>query len=791
MIEVGKNSKINIKWKVSPYDFSKEKVNEIIAKASNKYNISKSRITVSPIFKTVNDNGEKIELTNDIVSNIQDPNFQVKLFQDYLNINNIQDYDFDLIKKIDFNLNNKIDYQSFDKYRRFQIKWIKWDNFLSYGKDNYFDFSSLKGLVLLDGENQSGKTTFAIDLIHFLLFGKTDKVDLQSNIFNKHLPKENKVEVEGCINIDGEDFIIKRILTRPTYERRSSKSKVNQKVEYYKIVGQDKETLEDYVDLKQDENSAKTNKIIKEAIGREDDFDLAMSITETNLDDLIEKKDTERGRLLSRWIGLLPLETKDTLARAQYNQEVKPYLLSNQYNKETLKNEIEAYKVSSQSLADRNEVIKGYIASLDSEIEACEKDRAALLQSKDKVDETLLSFNIVTLKASIEDITQRGIRSKGILQDVDSKINAIGDVDFSVAEYDKKCALLNEYSIKKGSLSEKYNSINANILSLEKSEYCPTCGRKFENVDNSQKINELKQELSNVVNDGKDAATNIEALSKEIESMKNKRDLYNTKNNYIMQKSSIELDISRLRNDLTEKLLLQKNYENNSTAIEKNQQIDINIRNNDILLRDKRSAKNNHSMNIVENNATIKQYNEEIDKRNKVIGDITEEEKLIKNWKIYLELVGKNGITKMVLRKTLPIVNARLAQILSNVCDFDVEVVINEKNDVSFDLIKDGIRSDLSSGSGFERTCASLAIRFVLSDISTISRGSFCLMDEVWGRVSIENLDNIKKLIDNAVKGYNSIFIVAHVPNVKEWCTATVSVSKHNNISKIDSITVK
>ena len=32
----------------------------------------------------------------------------------------------------------------------------------------------------------------SIDLIHFLLFGKTSKVDTQDKIFNKHLPKADK-----------------------------------------------------------------------------------------------------------------------------------------------------------------------------------------------------------------------------------------------------------------------------------------------------------------------------------------------------------------------------------------------------------------------------------------------------------------------------------------------------------------------------------------------------------------------------------------------------------------------
>ena len=40
-------------------------------------------------------------------------------------------------------------------------------------------------------------------------------------------------------------------------------------------------------------------------------------------------KDTDRGRLISRWIGLLPLEEKDKLAREYFNKSVSPKLTMN------------------------------------------------------------------------------------------------------------------------------------------------------------------------------------------------------------------------------------------------------------------------------------------------------------------------------------------------------------------------------------------------------------------------------------------------------------------------------
>lgn len=151
-------------------------------------------------------------------------------------------------------------------------------------------------------------------------------------------------------------------------------------------------------------------------------------------------------------------------------------------------------------------------------------------------------------------------------------------------------------------------------------------------------------------------------------------------------------------------------------------------------------------------------------------------------------MVGKNGISKMVFRKTLPIINAKLSQLLSDICDFDVEVGINIKNDVMFYLVKDGVRSDLSSGSGFEKTAASLALRSVLAELSTIPRNSFVLCDEITARVSEENLENIHSLFNKMMNNYDFIFLVSHNPVIKEWCSSYVEVEKVNNISRIKNV---
>ena len=787
MIEVGSKSKVNIHWNVSPYDYSKEKLNSIIAKVSKKYGLPKDRIKVIPEFIMKSDGGDDVSITNEIIQNIQEPQFQLKLFQDYLKLNNITDYDFELIKKIDSEINAQIDYQVYDKYRRYSIKWIRWDNFLSYGASNYFDFTNIKNLVLLNGEpaNQSGKTTFAIDLLHFLLFGKTTKVPTQDKIFNKHIPQSTNVVVEGCITIDGVDYIIKRTLSRPPLDKRTDKSKTTQKVEYYKVVGDGKEELEDYIDNQQEENSIQTNKAIKESIGRESDFDLIMSITESSLDDLVNKKETERGRLLSRWIGLLPIEEKDAIARETFNSTIKPSLVSNQYNEETLRQEISAFEVNIKTLVSDNKKYIKENSDLDKEISNLESNKSTLLSSKRTIDESLLKIDITTLKSTIERNIAEGKKKAEELKNITKEIEDIGDINFSVEEYDKLQEAVSEANKEFAVIGEKYKNVKHSITHLKSSEICPTCHRKLDNVDNSSMIKTLEEELSKIEEDGKKKRLETETLSKKLEEMKKNRQLYDKKNQLVVKKSALEVNVERLRTEYKENNSLKKEYEKNSEAIDKNNQIDLQIRNTDVYINSKRKNREVNSTHIATNEANIKSHREQIDNRIKIINKIKEEEVLVKNWKIYLDLVGKNGISKMVLRKTLPIINARLSQLLGDVCDFDVEVGINMKNDVMFYLIKDGVYSDLASGSGFELTASALALRAVLADMSTIPRNNFLVFDEILGRVAKENYDNIKHLIEKILSSYDFIINITHLDDFKDFCDYHITVTKENNISKI------
>ena len=337
-VDIGQKAKVVVKWNVHQSNYTKELEKSIISLMAQKYGIPEKNIHVETNYTALNECGSII---SDDAKNIYDPKFQQELMKEFIKINNIEGVDFEEIIKIDSQINSLIDYDSYNKSKKYEIKWVKWDNFLSYGSDNFFDFTELNGLVLLNGEpaNKSGKSTFAYDLLHFLLFGKTNtnKAKTLGELFNNYLPDKRTLNVEGCINIDGEDYIIRRTLTRPSSNKKSKT--VSNKVEYYKLDDSGNETL-----LPENNeagaSTTETSKIIKDALGNESDFDLIISANAKDLDSLISLTETEKGRLLTRWIGLSIIEDKDIKAREKWNKEISIGRYSDMYNASQLENDI-------------------------------------------------------------------------------------------------------------------------------------------------------------------------------------------------------------------------------------------------------------------------------------------------------------------------------------------------------------------------------------------------------------------------------------------------------------------
>lgn len=770
-------SKIKVYWDDQPHNYSKEAKNKIRNYFANKYGVAKNNINV--VYRPVrfNAKGDAIEITGAGIENIMDVNYQRALMKELLTREN-KNVDFNRIIALDDKVNGALNVDlSQASHRSWSIKWVMIDNFLCFGENNYIPFSKMKGLTVVNSipANQGGKTTMTIDAIKFLLHGNTTKTDTNEQVFNTYSDK-NELVVRGMIDIEGEETIVERKMRRSA--KKGGGWTVTNKVNYYRILpdGEEEELNE--------EDATQTTKKIKETIGSEKDFEMLVLATEKNLDDLIGLTTTESGKVLTRLIGLEILELKEKAVREMYNEFARKKK-SNEFDVITLNEEIDDHNDKIIMGEELEKELTQKLEDTKADIKRMTDEKEAYLNSKEKIDVTISELNPETLEKDIAELTKKGVTLKEGVTETKTKIAAIGNISF---DEDKHHALTKEFNSKTTDKALK----EAEIARLQKvvsgliaGGICQSCNRKLDDVDNSEHIAKHELDVEKLHKEVNVIDNELTKLKAELLDLNDIKLLVDEKNKLELSVDRAEVEMGSLRNKITEKKNDLKKYQMNLEAIDFNKKMDIEVTNLKTKLAVSEHTKDQTITHIQRVQTDIQNHRNNIVTKTKLIETIKKEEEVDKIFKIYIELVGKKGISKLVLRSVLPIINSEAQRLLEDVVDFDIEIFMNEKNDVQFLIVKDEVSKLLKSGSGLEKTAASLALRAVLGKLSSLPMPNFITFDEVLGKVAPENLEKLKTLFDKIKDMYDIVFFITHNDLVKDWGDNVVTVVKKDNVSKI------
>jgi len=159
----------------------------------------------------------------------------------------------------------------------------------------------------------------------------------------------------------------------------------------------------------------------------------------------------------------------------------------------------------------------------------------------------------------------------------------------------------------------------------------------------------------------------------------------------------------------------------------------------------------------------------------------------------YLTIFGKNGISKVIMKNMIPLLNQELHRVLADSANFQLELNINDKNELEFLMIDNESRvvKPLGSGSGYEKTVASLALRSVLTKVSSLPKPNVIVMDETFGKVADENLDLIGEFFKKIKNYFEHILVISHNPLIRNWSDNLVIIRKDDNVSSIETISTK
>jgi DNA repair exonuclease SbcCD ATPase subunit len=503
--------------------------------------------------------------------------------------------------------------------------------------------------------------------------------------------------------------------------------------------------------------------------------------TGSNLEELLESKPTARGQVLSRFMGLEFIKKKEEAAKEIYG-EFSKQKLSNIYSSEQLKDEIQTHQDSIVSLQTQIGDNKKELANVEDAILKGKNYRDDMLKKKHtNIDHEISLLNPTKTQ---EEINEIDFEKKGYI----SKIKELKVVEPS--EYyheDKHDEVKEQYNgVYKEvvQIDTEITSINKLKSSVEGGIKCEHCGIELMNASiTNAKIAELdgyirhKGEKSKLLQDLSDKEQSFVKLKKEFDEYeKNKL----VKEKYEVSVESCDLKISALKDKL-------KRWEEIQDKIQENQKIDGQLIKADLRLEELEREKTRVNSVITNNEFSIKGLEEKIKNNKKTIVKIKEEEEKEKIYKIYLEAYGKNGVSKIIMKTMMPLINSELQRLMEDSCYFKLEIRINDKNEVEFLMIDNstGIEKLMTSGSGYEKTIASLALRSVLTKICTLPKPNLVVMDEVFGKISNENLDMVSEFFIKIKDYFEKVFVISHNPLINNWGDNIVKIRKENNISKV------
>jgi DNA repair exonuclease SbcCD ATPase subunit len=764
------NPTIQVVWEDFPENFTQDKIKSVKHYFSKKYNTT----NVNVLTKAKTTNTEETQSV-DVSVNITDTNYQLGLIKQFLENRGLFS-NLDDVLTINRIVENKIleKQEETTQFKKWYIKNIEFSNFLSYGENQKLDFEKLNGIVVVESDppNFGGKTVLSVDLLMFLFFNETTKTTKAEEIFNRFTTKD-KVHVKGEVSIDGEDYVIVRNIER----KMSKKGEWNVKTEldFFKKLSDG--SLQNFTG----EQRRETEAFIKSSIGTKEDFLMTILTTASNLEELLEAKPTARGQVLSRFMGLEFLKKKEEVAKEVYGEFSKSKM-SNVYSSQQLKDDILSSKEKIKEIKTQIEEKVLELQNVEDAIVKGKTYRDDMLKKKhSNIDKELLLLNPTKTQ---EEINAIDFEKKGYI----SKINELKVVEpseyYHEDKHDEVKEQYNEVYKEVVQIDTEISSINKLKSEVEGGIKCEHCGIE---LMNAAITNAKIAELDGLIVHKNTKTTLMHDLSRKEQSfvqLKKEFDEYE-KNKLIKEKYEVSVESCDLKiENLKQKI---KSWEEIQDKIQENQKIDSMLIKADLRLDELEIQKSNINNTISNNKFSITTIDEKIENNKKLIIRIKEEEEKEKIYKIYLELFGKNGISKMIMKTMMPLINSELQRLMEDSSYFKLEIRISDKNEVEFVMIDNGtgIEKLMISGSGFERTIAALALRSVLSKICSLPKPNVIVFDEVFGKISNDNLEMVAEFFIKIKEYFDKIFVISHNPLVNQWNDSVVKIKKQNNVSKV------
>lgn len=806
---------------IVPHSTNLTDVEKFVKNIKKKYNILKIK------YKYL----EKEIIENDTMKSIEKHEDDITMIKKELDIRNVPD----IVKKNILSLHESLkkEFSSEDLfYQDWKLYKLEFKNILIYGgnKINTIDFKN--GLLLLNGENASGKSSI-INIITHVLF---DQGNLKS-MCNK---REKAYFIKAYLNVGMDKYIILR------------EGKVHENI---------KKNKTEIIIWKNNNKLLKGSRILaykklKDLLGTKTDFNLTNIYNNTNSGSILTMKNSERIISLN---NLFKIEIYSKLEKSIKNK-VKDVIrdkniLTGEVNmlgmdlnkyKDILKDEKDILK------DDKNfRIIEKELIELKSKIDkkyGFHKGEIPLNHSEYK-EETIrdLKNRYYNLRDKIVPISKKNVKyTDKELKDLENKI----DWELKIRENAESILLKYEMQLDNLKYDESLliDGIKENKISLTTLNQEPKQKSLISDEYKDMKSKDLK-DIINILKKDISEHKNNKIVFKET-YLKLRNILKKDRKSYPMSKDAL-IKICNLMeyrdkygDEISDKKIELSEVENTFKAIEENKKVDkvINSINylkymhviNEIepLKKEIKNHKDKELYNNIKRIITIQKLNDKIEKeikelredikkripiRNRLLKDKIDKlskeyekkkdsiirnerrkEALEKNklyseknkkldminnklgiYQLYLSLIHKQCIPLKLLSEKIKGIEIYVNDFLDNLVEYKCIIEYKEKK-LNIYCVKDQSVFDINQLSGYETFILNLAFKRALNRYSFINRSKMICIDEGWDCIDENNFEKLNILFDKLKRDFSIVLVITHIINMKKMINERIMVKKIN-----------
>jgi exonuclease SbcC len=734
---------------------------------------------------------------------LRDPAVQEKLIAEYLEDFHPSDEILKDIFSSNSSYNSKAEQQE-DVQRNVNWKLLKleWDNLFNYGDGNTIDFTEKAGIVGILGKNFSGKSSI-IDSLLYALYNTTSK----RNRKNLNLINQNKDNSRGYVEvgIGNKTYFVERTSTKYTKKLKGKQTlEAKTDVNFWLV---DQATGEER--SLNGITRAETDKNIRKVFGTLEDF-LTTSMA-SQLDSLsyINEGSTRRKEILAKFLDLEffdkkfklikddSVDTKAVVKRfseIDYDNEIKEArttLARAMTELSVNQRELEEHESTKENLAVQlsginnklqqipSEVVKN--SSLESDLISVENTIAALeinasdAQQKldsctivyDKLDNFIDSFDIDDWKGRNQNIEEMNDRLQKVQRD------------------------LQEY--------ETLNSSNQSKIELLKKAPCGTALKQechfvkdayaaYQDVSRTRiAVNQLSLNKKTLISKLRESQP-----EKVIQYIEQYELLLEKKRQKTVDVANLKLDLQKSKSKLLELRAFKE--EINVKLQEQKENLDL-IKELKVLEKEKLKLEGQATsalasyesqkkfvLELYKKNGSSEQHLEELLEQKAQFETM---EKEFATLDLLMRCMHPNGISYDIIKKRLPVINAEVSKILTNIVDFEI-FFENDENRLNILIQHPGYDPrPIEMGSGAEKTISAMAIRLALLNVSTLPKGDIFILDEPGTALDEDNMEGFIRILDMIKTQFKTVLLISHLDTLKDIVDQQVIIEKKNGYASI------